>query len=76
MFSGKKGSSGNVYLKSSKDKISYFMTYGSRMILTLYSDGSVQNLEIIEPMQSALRGTNCKKRSLFHMLKTTRIVGG
>ncbi|XP_051114456.1 DNA mismatch repair protein MSH4 [Andrographis paniculata] len=37
---------------------------------------SVQNLEIIEPMHSSLWGTNNKKRSLFHMLKTTRTVGG
>ncbi|KAL0395130.1 UNVERIFIED_CONTAM: DNA mismatch repair protein MSH4 [Sesamum latifolium] len=41
-----------------------------------YPDGSVQNLEIIEPMHSSLWGTNNKKRSLFHMLKTTRTVGG
>ncbi|KAL3638542.1 MutS protein msh4 [Castilleja foliolosa] len=37
---------------------------------------SVRNLEIIEPMHSSLWGTNTKKRSLFHMLKTTRTVGG
>nr|XP_016481414.1 PREDICTED: DNA mismatch repair protein MSH4 isoform X4 [Nicotiana tabacum] len=37
---------------------------------------SVQNLEIIEPMHSSLLGTNSKKRSLFHMLKTTRTIGG
>ncbi|CAK9173258.1 unnamed protein product [Ilex paraguariensis] len=37
---------------------------------------SVQNLEIIEPMHSSLWGTNNKKRSLFHMLKTTRTTGG
>ncbi|KAL3497512.1 hypothetical protein ACH5RR_040244 [Cinchona calisaya] len=37
---------------------------------------SVQNLEIIEPIQSTLCGTNSKKRSLFQMLKATRIVGG
>ncbi|KAL6501586.1 MutS protein msh4 [Orobanche gracilis] len=37
---------------------------------------SVQNLEIIEPMHSSLWGTNNKKISLFHMLKTTRTVGG
>ncbi|XP_011081405.1 DNA mismatch repair protein MSH4 [Sesamum indicum] len=37
---------------------------------------SVQNLEIIEPMHSSLWGTNNKKRSLFHMLKTTRTIGG
>ncbi|KAK6157959.1 hypothetical protein DH2020_005273 [Rehmannia glutinosa] len=37
---------------------------------------SVQNLEIIEPMHSSLWGTNNKKRSMFHMLKTTRTVGG
>ncbi|KAH6771748.1 MUTS-like protein 4 [Perilla frutescens var. hirtella] len=37
---------------------------------------SVQNLEIIEPMHSSLWGSNNKKRSLFHMLKTTRTVGG
>ncbi|KAK4389511.1 DNA mismatch repair protein MSH4 [Sesamum angolense] len=41
-----------------------------------YPDGSVQNLEIIEPMHSSLWGTNNKKRSLFHMLKTTRTIGG
>ncbi|KAK6781483.1 hypothetical protein RDI58_019279 [Solanum bulbocastanum] len=37
---------------------------------------SVQNLEIIEPMHSSLLGTNNKKRSLFHLLKTTRTIGG
>ncbi|XP_057449791.1 DNA mismatch repair protein MSH4 isoform X1 [Lotus japonicus] len=37
---------------------------------------SVQNLEIIEPFHSALLGTNNKKRSLFHMLKTTKTIGG
>ncbi|XP_042510383.1 DNA mismatch repair protein MSH4 isoform X2 [Macadamia integrifolia] len=37
---------------------------------------SVQNLEIIEPLHSTLWGTSNKKRSLFHMLKTTRTVGG
>ncbi|KAK6251107.1 hypothetical protein SCA6_005112 [Theobroma cacao] len=43
---------------------------------SLIVDGSVQNLEIIEPFHSALWGTNNKKRSLFHMLKTTKTVGG
>ncbi|KAL8552800.1 hypothetical protein ACS0TY_001472 [Phlomoides rotata] len=37
---------------------------------------SVRNLEIIEPMHSSLWGSSNKKRSLFHMLKTTRTVGG
>ncbi|KAJ4712720.1 DNA mismatch repair protein MSH4 [Melia azedarach] len=37
---------------------------------------SVQNLEIIEPLHSALWGTSNKKRSLFHMLKTTKTIGG
>nr|DAD47740.1 TPA_asm: hypothetical protein HUJ06_017677 [Nelumbo nucifera] len=37
---------------------------------------SVQNLEIIEPLHSTLWGTGNKKRSLFHMLKTTRTIGG
>ncbi|PON43174.1 DNA mismatch repair [Parasponia andersonii] len=37
---------------------------------------SVQNLEIIEPLHSALWGTSTKKRSLFHMLKTTKTIGG
>eukprot|EP00257_Ricinus_communis_P027746 XP_025015160.1 DNA mismatch repair protein MSH4 [Ricinus communis] len=37
---------------------------------------SVQNLEIIEPLHSSLWGTTNKKRSLFHMLKTTKTVGG
>ncbi|XP_072093317.1 DNA mismatch repair protein MSH4 isoform X2 [Arachis hypogaea] len=37
---------------------------------------SVQNLEIIEPFHSALLGTSNKKRSLFHMLKTTKTTGG
>ncbi|KAJ7011376.1 DNA mismatch repair protein MSH4-like [Populus alba x Populus x berolinensis] len=37
---------------------------------------SVQNLEIIEPFHSSLLGTNNKKRSLFHMLKTTKTTGG
>ncbi|KAK8520820.1 hypothetical protein V6N12_004747 [Hibiscus sabdariffa] len=37
---------------------------------------SVQNLEIVEPLHSALLGTSNKKRSLFHMLKTTKTIGG
>ncbi|KAL2348173.1 hypothetical protein Fmac_002173 [Flemingia macrophylla] len=37
---------------------------------------SVQNLEIIEPFHSTLLGTSNKKRSLFHMLKTTKTIGG
>nr|XP_048320550.1 DNA mismatch repair protein MSH4 isoform X1 [Ziziphus jujuba var. spinosa] len=37
---------------------------------------SVQNLEIIEPLHSTLWGTSNKKRSLFHMLKTTKTFGG
>ncbi|XP_050230451.1 DNA mismatch repair protein MSH4 isoform X2 [Mercurialis annua] len=37
---------------------------------------SVQNLEIIEPLHSSLWGTTNKKRSLFHMLKTTKTIGG
>ncbi|KAJ7952529.1 DNA mismatch repair protein MSH4 [Quillaja saponaria] len=37
---------------------------------------SVQNLEIIEPFHSNLLGTSNKKRSLFHMLKTTKTIGG
>ncbi|CAL5442005.1 unnamed protein product [Camellia sinensis] len=37
---------------------------------------SVQNLEIIDPLHSTLWGTSNKKRSLFHMLKTTRTIGG
>eukprot|EP00261_Vitis_vinifera_P032503 XP_019073746.1 PREDICTED: DNA mismatch repair protein MSH4 [Vitis vinifera] len=37
---------------------------------------SVQNLEIIEPLHSSLWGTSNKKRSLFHMLKTTKTTGG
>ncbi|GMJ06112.1 MUTS HOMOLOG 4, ARABIDOPSIS MUTS HOMOLOG 4, MUTS-like protein 4 [Hibiscus trionum] len=37
---------------------------------------SVQNLEIVEPLHSALWGTSNKKRSLFHMLKTTKTIGG
>lgn len=37
---------------------------------------SVQNLEIIEPLHSSLWGTSNKKRSLFHMLKTTKTIGG
>ncbi|KAK8483844.1 hypothetical protein V6N11_019571 [Hibiscus sabdariffa] len=37
---------------------------------------SVQNLEIVEPLHSALSGTSNKKRSLFHMLKTTKTIGG
>ncbi|KAI9401692.1 hypothetical protein POPTR_001G156200v4 [Populus trichocarpa] len=37
---------------------------------------SVQNLEIIEPFHSTLLGTTSKKRSLFHMLKTTKTTGG
>ncbi|KAI7987829.1 DNA mismatch repair protein MSH4 [Camellia lanceoleosa] len=37
---------------------------------------SVQNLEIIDPLHSTLWGTTNKKRCLFHMLKTTRTIGG
>ncbi|EPS66790.1 hypothetical protein M569_07983, partial [Genlisea aurea] len=37
---------------------------------------SIQNLEIIEPMHYTLWGSNTKKKSLFHMLKTTRTAGG
>ncbi|KAM4085623.1 hypothetical protein ACJW30_10G042000 [Castanea mollissima] len=37
---------------------------------------SVQNLEIIEPLHSTLWGTSNKKRSLLHMLKTTKTIGG
>ncbi|TYH97494.1 hypothetical protein ES332_A12G247100v1 [Gossypium tomentosum] len=37
---------------------------------------SVHNLEIVEPLHSALWGTSSKKRSLFHMLKTTKTIGG
>ncbi|KAI6707368.1 hypothetical protein NL676_010330 [Syzygium grande] len=37
---------------------------------------SVQNLEIIDPFHSSLWGTGNKKRSLFHMLKTTKTIGG
>ncbi|CAO2819470.1 unnamed protein product [Amaranthus hypochondriacus] len=37
---------------------------------------SVQNLELIEPLHSNLCGTSNKKKSLFHMLKTTRTTGG
>ncbi|XP_057510615.1 DNA mismatch repair protein MSH4 [Actinidia eriantha] len=37
---------------------------------------SVQNLEIIDPLHSSLWGTSNKKRSLFHILKTTRTIGG
>ncbi|GLT35109.1 hypothetical protein SLA2020_095880 [Shorea laevis] len=37
---------------------------------------SVQNLELIEPLDSALWGTSTKKKSLFQMLKTTKTVGG
>ncbi|TYH40585.1 hypothetical protein ES332_D12G257500v1 [Gossypium tomentosum] len=37
---------------------------------------SVHNLEIVEPLHSALWGTSNKKRSLFHMLKTTKTIGG
>ncbi|TYG42434.1 hypothetical protein ES288_D12G256400v1 [Gossypium darwinii] len=37
---------------------------------------SVHNLEIVEPLHSARWGTSNKKRSLFHMLKTTKTIGG
>ncbi|XP_057977263.1 DNA mismatch repair protein MSH4 isoform X2 [Malania oleifera] len=37
---------------------------------------SVQNLEIIEPLHSALLGTTNKKRSLFHLFKSTKTIGG
>ncbi|OMO52493.1 hypothetical protein COLO4_37144 [Corchorus olitorius] len=48
----------------------------TRKVLSFIVDGSVQNLEIIEPLHSALWGTTNKKRSLFHMLKTTKTIGG
>ncbi|XP_040365989.1 DNA mismatch repair protein MSH4 isoform X2 [Rosa chinensis] len=37
---------------------------------------SVQNLEIIDPLHSTLWGPSNKKRSLLHMLKTTKTIGG
>ncbi|KAJ8633736.1 hypothetical protein MRB53_027072 [Persea americana] len=37
---------------------------------------SVQNLEIIDPSHSSLWGTTNKKKSLFHLLKTTKTIGG
>ncbi|GAB2274183.1 MutS protein msh4 [Dionaea muscipula] len=37
---------------------------------------SVQNLELVEPFHSNLLGTSNKKRSLFHLLKTTTTIGG
>ncbi|XP_048500899.1 DNA mismatch repair protein MSH4 isoform X3 [Beta vulgaris subsp. vulgaris] len=37
---------------------------------------SVQNLELIESLHSNVWGTSNKKKSLFHMLKTTRTTGG
>ncbi|XP_044487299.1 DNA mismatch repair protein MSH4 [Mangifera indica] len=37
---------------------------------------SVQNLEIVEPLHFSLWGSSNKKRSLFHMLKTTKTIGG
>lgn len=46
------------------------------MLMDYVVNGSVQNLEIIEPFHSALLGTCNKKRSLFHMLKTTKTIGG
>ncbi|KAL6985997.1 MutS protein msh4 [Sarracenia purpurea var. burkii] len=37
---------------------------------------SVHNLEVVDPLHSALWGTSNKKKSLFHMLKTTKTIGG
>ncbi|XP_062027978.1 DNA mismatch repair protein MSH4 isoform X1 [Rosa rugosa] len=37
---------------------------------------SVQNLEIVDSLHSTLGSTSNKKRSLLHMLKTTKTVGG
>ncbi|CAN0908444.1 DNA mismatch repair protein MSH4 [Linum grandiflorum] len=37
---------------------------------------SVHNLELIDPLHSSLLGTTNKKKSLFHMLKTTKTIGG
>ncbi|XP_031502633.1 DNA mismatch repair protein MSH4 isoform X2 [Nymphaea colorata] len=37
---------------------------------------SVQNLEIIEPLDLAFRCKSEKKTSLFHLLKTTKTIGG
>ncbi|XP_004301184.1 PREDICTED: DNA mismatch repair protein MSH4 [Fragaria vesca subsp. vesca] len=37
---------------------------------------SVQNLEIIDPLHSTIWGTSNKKKSLLHMLKTTKTAGG
>lgn len=37
---------------------------------------SIQNLEIIDPINSSLLGTSNNKGSLFHMLKTTKTIGG
>ncbi|CAN1748282.1 DNA mismatch repair protein MSH4 [Linum perenne] len=37
---------------------------------------SVHNLELIDPLHSSLLGTTNKKKSLFHMLKTTKTAGG
>ncbi|KAH7687559.1 DNA mismatch repair Msh2-type protein [Dioscorea alata] len=37
---------------------------------------SVRNLEIIDPLHIELWGSSNKKRSLFHMLKTTKTIGG
>ncbi len=48
----------------------------SQEILKFKFHCSVQNLEIIEPLHSTLWGTSNKKRSLFHMLKTTKTIGG
>lgn len=49
---------------------SYNESYGN------YLHYSVQNLEIIEPSHSSLWGTTNKKKSLFHLLKTTKTIGG
>ncbi|CAN1259000.1 DNA mismatch repair protein MSH4 [Linum perenne] len=37
---------------------------------------SVHNLELIDTLHSSLLGTTNKKKSLFHMLKTTKTAGG
>ncbi|XP_020519239.1 DNA mismatch repair protein MSH4 isoform X1 [Amborella trichopoda] len=37
---------------------------------------SIQNLEVIEPLDSILGASSNKKKSLFYMLKTTKTIGG
>ncbi|KAM0939649.1 hypothetical protein DsansV1_C19g0155701 [Dioscorea sansibarensis] len=45
------------------------------MLTLSFSPNSVRNLEIIDPLHIVLWASSNKKRSLFHMLKTTKTIG-